>query len=422
MLRNYFKIAFRNLWKNKGYSAINIFGLAIGLATCLLITLYVTDELSYDRFNTNADRIYRINSDIQFGGGNLHMVQTSDMMGQTLKKDYPQVEQYTRIYANEGSKLIKKGNEFINEPDIVYVDSTFFDVFTFPAIDGNTKTALNEPNTVVLSETAAKKYFSTTNAVGKTIEIKNDATTKPFEVTAVIKDMPKNASFHFDFMLSMKNADYNWGQFTSHNFNTYLLLKKGTDYKAFEQNFDKYIADYVLPYVQQFIKVSSMEEFKKAGNKLEYSLLPLTKIHLYSDYSFELKPVGNIQYVYIFSAVELFILIIACINFMNLSTARSAKRAKEVGIRKVLGASLQHIVFKLTKDFLKYVLIAALIALPLSWFAINKWLQDYAYRVDISWWIFFVAVVLAVLIALITISFQAIKAAIANPVKSLRTE
>src|SRR5215218_1252119 len=115
MFKNYFKIAFRNLWKNKGYSAINIVGLAIGLATCLLITLYVTDELSYDRFNANADRIYRINSDIRFGGGNLHMVQTSDMMGQILKKDYPQVEQYARIYSNEGAKLIKKGNEFINE-------------------------------------------------------------------------------------------------------------------------------------------------------------------------------------------------------------------------------------------------------------------------------------------------------------------
>lgn len=367
MIKNYFKIAFRNLWKNKGYSAINIFGLAIGLATCLLITLYVTDELSYDRFNVNADRIYRINSDLKFGGGNLHIVQTSDMMGQTLKKDYPQVEEYTRIYANEGPKLIKKGNEFINERDIVYVDSTFFRVFTFPAIYGDTKTALNEPSTVVISETAAKKYFSSTNVVGKTIELKNDATTIPFKITAVIKDMPHNSHFHFDFMLSMKNADYNWGQFTSHNFSTYLLLKEGTDYKAFEKNFDKYINSYVLPYVQQFIKVSSMDDFKKAGNNLEYSLMPLTKIHLYSDYSFELSPVGNIQYVYIFSAVALFILIIACINFMNLSTARSASRSKEVGIRKVLGTERKTLITQFLVESTLTAFISLAIALLLAY-------------------------------------------------------
>ena len=362
MFKNYMKITMRNLWKKRGYSAINIFGLGIGLAACLLITLYVVDELSYDRFNVNADRIYRINSDIQFGGGNLHMTASSDMMGATLKKDYPQVEEYTRIYPKEGAKLIKKGNDFINEDNIAYVDSTFFNVFTLPAVDGNTKTALNEPNTVVLSETAARKYFGTAQATGKTIEVKNDDKTIPFKVTAVIKDIPHNASFHFDFMLSMKNADYQWGQFTSHNFNTYLLLKQGTDYKAFEKNFSTYIRNYVIPYVQQFVKISSIEEFEKAGNKLQYSLMPLTKIHLYSDYSFELNPTGSIQYVYIFSAVALFILIIACINFMNLSTARSASRAKEVGIRKVLGTERKTLV----AQFLVESTVTAFISMALA--------------------------------------------------------
>lgn len=362
MLKNYLKIAFRSLWKNKGYSAINIFGLAIGLATCLLITLYVTDELGFDRYNVNADRIYRINSDIRFGGGDLHMTQTADMMGQVLKKDYPQVEEYTRIYANEGAKLIKKGNEFINEENIAYVDSTFFNMFTLPAVEGNTKTALNEPNTVVITESTAKKYFSETNVTGKTIEVKNDENTTLFKITAVIKDMPENSHFHFDFMLSMKNVDYEWGQYTSHNFNTYLLLKKGTDYKVFEKNFDQYIQKYVIPYVQQFVKISSIEELRKSGNKLEYSLMPLTKIHLYSDYNYELSPSGNIQYVYIFSAVALFILIIACINFMNLSTARSASRAKEIGIRKVLGTQRKTLV----AQFLVESTITAFISLTIA--------------------------------------------------------
>lgn len=370
MIANYFKIAFRSLWKNKGYSAINIFGLAIGLATCLLITLYVTDELSYDRYNENADRIYRINSDIRFGGGNLHMTQTADMMGQVLKKDYPQVEEYTRIYANEGSKLIKKGNEFINEEHVAYVDSTFFNVFTLPALEGNTATALNEPNTVVITASAAKKYYGTDNVLGKTVEVKNDATTIPYKITAVIKDIPHNSHFNFSFMFSMKNVDYQWGQFTSHNFNTYLLLKPGTDYKLFEKNFGQYITKYVLPYVQQFVKISSMDEFEKSGNKLEYSLIPLTKIHLYSDYNFELSPSGNIQYVYIFAAVALFILIIACINFMNLSTARSAGRAKEVGIRKVLGTERKTLISQFLVESTITAFISLFIALVIAYFVL----------------------------------------------------
>jgi putative ABC transport system permease protein len=368
MIQNYFKIAFRNLWKNKGYSAINIFGLAIGLATCLLIILYITDELGYDRFYKNADRIYRINSDMKFGGGNLHMTQTSDMMGQLVKKDYPQVEEYTRIYTSDGDKLIKKGNEFINEKRVANVDSTFFSVFVLPAIEGDTKTALNEPNTVVVTESTARKYFGTaTNIVGKTIEAKNGETTRAYKITAVIKDMPHNAHFNFDFLFSMKNVDYEWGQLTSHNFHTYLLLKPGTDYKAFEKNFEQYIVKYVLPEAKRFMNINSMEEFRKAGNMIEYSLIPLTKIHLYSDYSFEITPSGNIQYVYIFAAVALFILIIACINFMNLSTARSANRAKEVGIRKVLGTERKTLIAQFLVESTITACIALIIAIAVAY-------------------------------------------------------
>ena len=167
MLTNYLKIAFRNLWKSKGYSGINIFGLAIGLTTCLLITLYVKDELSYDRYNEKADRIYRVDADIRFGGTDLKLAVASDPMGATLKKDYPEVEQYTRIYTSDGSKLIKKGKDFITEQNVANADSTFFDVFTLPAIAGDTKTALNEPNTVVITSSTAMKYFGTTEALGK---------------------------------------------------------------------------------------------------------------------------------------------------------------------------------------------------------------------------------------------------------------
>jgi putative ABC transport system permease protein len=366
MFKNYFTIAWRNLVKNKIYSFLNIIGLAIGLASFLLIAIYMLDELSYDRYNEHADRIYRINSDIKFGGGNLHLPVSSDMMGQLLKKDYPAIEQYTRIYNSSGSKLIKKDKVFIDEYNVAHVDSTFFDVFTLPALSGNTRTALNEPNTVVISESMAKKYFGNTNVLGKTIETK-DEKNPVYKITAVIKDIPSNSHFHFDFMFSMKNVDYNWGSLTSHNFHTYLLLKQGADYKQVEKNFDQYIDKYVLPSVRQFIKISSMDEFKKAGNKLEYTLIPLTKIHLFSDRSFELSPSGNVQYIYIFSAVALFILLIACINFMNLTTARSSSRAKEVGIRKVLGTERRFLIFQFLTESTLMVVLSIFLALLIAY-------------------------------------------------------
>jgi putative ABC transport system permease protein len=366
MIKNYLKIAIRNLWKNKTFSFINIAGLATGLGCFLLIALYVLDELSFDKYNANADRIYRINSDIRFGGADLHMPVTSDMMGQILKKDYPQVEQYTRLYTFNGDKLVKKGNEYINEEHVAHADSTFFDVFTLPAIEGDTRTALNEPNTVVLTETVAKKYFNSVHVLGKNIEVK-DEKNPLYKITAVIKDIPENSHFHFDFLFSMKNVEYNWGQLTSHNFYTYIRLKKGTDPKAFEKHFDQYIDKYVLPEAKQFMNINSMEEFKKAGNSLVYSLMPLTDIHLHSNRSFELSPSGNIQYVYIFSAVALFILMIACINFMNLTTARSANRAREVGIRKVLGTEKGQLVKQFLFESTVMVIMALLIAIPVVW-------------------------------------------------------
>jgi putative ABC transport system permease protein len=363
MLKNYFKVAFRNLWKNKTYSFINIVGLAIGLSCFLLILLYVLDELSFDRYNQKADRTYRINSDIRFGGSDLHLPVTSDMMGEVLKKDYPQVEQYTRIYNSNGSKLIRKGNDYINEFNVAHVDSTFFDVFTLPSIAGDAKTALNQPNTVVITESTAKKYFGTTEVLGKTFET-NDKTI--YKITAVIKDIPNNSHFKFDFLFSMKNVDYQWGQFLSHNFHTYIVLKKGVDYIAFEKNFAQYINSYVMPQAKQFMQVNSIEDFRKAGNKLDYSLTPLTKIHLYSDRSFDLTPSGNIQYVYIFSAVAIFILLIACVNFMNLTTARSSSRAREVGIRKVLGTERKRLITQFLSESVLMVIIAMFIAIIIS--------------------------------------------------------
>ena len=367
MFKNYFKIAVRNLWKNKGFTFINIAGLAIGLSCFILIALYVVDELSYDRFYPNAERIYRIDADIKFGGNQLTLTESSDPMGSTLKKDYPQVEEYTRIYASEGDKLVRKGNDYINEDKIVYADSTFFKIFPQKLISGETKDALDAPNTVVISETAAKKYFSTGDAAGKIVEIDK----KPFKVTAVIKDMPHNSHFHFDFILSMKNVDYGWNNFLSNNFQTYIELKPGTDYQVFEKNFDQVLDKYVLPQAKQYMPgLNSMEEFRKSGNYLNYFLTPLTKIHLYSHRFPEFEANGNIQYVYIFGAIALFILLIACINFMNLSTARSASRAKEVGIRKVLGTEKKNLVTQFLSESTLMAIISLALAMIIAYFVL----------------------------------------------------
>lgn len=365
MIKNYLKIAWRNLVKNKTFSIINITGLAIGLSCFLLIALYVLDELSYDRFNEKASKIYRINSDIRFGGGDLKLPVASDMMGQVLKKDYPEVEQYTRLYAN-GGILVKKNDQFINEPNVGYADSTLFDVFTLPAVNGDPKTALNEPNTIVITESTAKKYFNSTNVIGKVLET-NDNGKTDYKITAVLKDIPHNSHLRFDMLMSMDNAQYGWGNYLSHNFFTYLVLKEGVDYKEFEKKFTQYINKYVIPQAGQIMQIKSMDEFEKAGNKLQYSLTPLTKIHFQSDRNFDLSPPGNIQYVYIFSAIALFILLIACINFMNLTTARSANRAREVGIRKVLGTERKNLMGQFLTESTLMVVLSLIIAIGIAY-------------------------------------------------------
>lgn len=371
MFKNYFKIAWRNLIKNKGFTVINIVGLSLGIACFIIIAMFVTDELSFDQHHDKSDRIYRVHSDISFGGTDMSMSVSADPMGEVLKQDYPEVEQYVRLYASQGSKLIKKGSESINENAVVHADSTLFDVFTLPAIVGNTKTALNEPNSVVITESAAKRYFeSAEKAIGQMLETDDDEQTL-YEVTAVIEDIPKNSHFNFEFFFSMDNVDYDFGNYSSHNFHTYVVLKEGTDYKKFNANFRTIINKYIIPQFAQYVEISSIEEFEKKGNRLEYSLFPLTDIHLHSSRTVELAPNGNIQYVYIFSAAALFILILACINFMNLTTARSSGRAKEVGIRKVLGSEKKSLIWQFLTESTLIAIIALLFAILIVWLSIG---------------------------------------------------
>ena len=363
MLKNYFKTAFRNLLRNKFYTLINIIGLAVGLATCFLIILYVLDELSYDKYNVNAKKIYRVNNEIKFGGNYFDMAVSPALLGSTMVRDFPEVQQYTRLRWY-GSFLVKKGNENIQEGRVGFADSTLFDVFTLPVIEGDPKTALVEPHSLVITEKIAKKYFNTTDVVGKSMLI-ND--TGNYKVTAVIRNIPTQSHFNFDIFVPMReNSGSNDDNWLSENWNTYVLLKKDADAKKLETQLNTFMEKYTAPLLQGVIH-QSMDEFKKGGGYIRASLTPLLNIHLRSNKTAELDANGNAQYVYIFSAIALLILLIACVNFMNLSTARSSNRAKEVGVRKVLGSLKKNLIQQFLTESVLISLIALAFAVFISW-------------------------------------------------------
>jgi len=363
LLKNYLKTAYRNLVKNKFYTAINIVGLAVGIATCLLILLYVSDELSFDRYNTQAQRIYRVNNEIKFGDNHVDLAVAPSLMGTTMVKEIPEVEQYTRIQWH-GSLLIKKGNENLREDHVAYGDSTLFEVFTLPMISGDPKTALREPHSLVISEKIAKKYFNSIDPVGKEMII-NDSLN--YKITGVIRNIPSQSHFNFDIFVATSENPYsrddNW---LSENWNTYILVKKNANFNKLNTEINAMMDRYVGPELQGVVNMS-LDQFKKSGGYVRASLSPLTSIHLHSNKTGELGGNGNIQFVYIFSAIALFILLIACVNFMNLSTARSFNRAKEVGVRKVLGSLRKNLILQFLAESVLISFIALIFAVVIAY-------------------------------------------------------
>lgn len=361
MLQTYIKIAIRSLVHNKGYSAITIFGLSIGLAVSLLCFLYVKDELSYDTFHAKSERIYRINSDITYSGKSMQGASAPTPMAQTLKKDFPEVEESTRL-GKYGSQLVKSDRTFAREQTILYADSTVFDVFTLPFIVGNPKKSLTDPGSVVITRQMALKYFGTTDALNRTLVFDNGETRR---VTGVMQDMPRQSHFRADFLLPVyetKDAKVNkWG---NHIFNTYVVLKSGTDPKSVDAKFEKIIQTYIDPALRQYFQ-TTLAETRKAGNNFSYSLMSLRDIHLYSNREGELSPNGSIQYFYIFLIIGFFILLIAVFNFVNLTTARSSKRAREVGVRKVMGSNRSVLVFQFLSESMLTTFLALLTGIVL---------------------------------------------------------
>jgi putative ABC transport system permease protein len=345
MLKNYFTIAFRNLRKHRFFTFINIVGLAIGIASCIIIVLFVISELSYDRFHQHAHRIYRLNTEIKFGGNHLTLASSSPSLADILTQTYPEIESTVRLHS-WGARFVKSEyhTEKFKEPNVIWADSTFFKIFSIDVLEGNPATALTQPNTVAISKKMAAKYFRDGNAIGQSLIFGGNWNHK---VTAIFEDFPAASHFHFDIMVSMAGLEdaKSVSLLSGGGFHTYLLLREGTNAKALEAKLPDIVEKHFAPQVAGLLGSDfTMEKFRAAGNKWVYSLTPLTDIHLYSDLTEELEPNGDITYIYLFSSIALFILIIACINFMNLSTARSANRAKEVGIRKVIGSLRSHLI------------------------------------------------------------------------------
>ena len=358
MLKNYFKSAIRSLIRQGFYSAINITGLAVGIACCLMIILFVVDELSFDKHHEKSDRIYRVTSDIMFGGNHFNMVVDPAPMAEAMLNDYPEVEAACR-FRNRGSYLVKRENENIKEEKVIFADNSVFQVFTIPFIHGDMATALEKPNTLAMSQSASLRHFGDENPIGKQLILDND---ELYEVTGVYVDMPQNSHFHFDFLLSMEGLDEakdpGW---LSNNFQTYFVLAEGTTPEEFTPKLAEMVNTYTFPQAEQLLNITK-EDFEASGQWVRYNLQPLQDIHLYSDLGIEFEPNGDIKYVYIFSAIAIIILLIACINFMNLSTARSANRAREVGVRKVLGSNRSHLISQFLIESILLSFIAMVIA------------------------------------------------------------
>lgn len=371
MFVHYLKTALRNLLRQKSYSIINIGGLAIGMSVCILILSYVFFELSYDKFHEKSDQIYRLGLDATVGGNTMNLAVTSAPMGEALRQDFPEVIANTRLSISESQELSIGERKFIQK-DILYTDSSFFDVFSFKLIRGSRNEVLLHPKSIVLTESCAKKFFGDNDAIGEIIRI-NDRTS--FKVTGIMEDVPPNSQLQFELLVSMdirdpKSSFYrqnNWGNISMYS---YVLLEKNTDYLKLEEKFD----EFKVRHTQQLIDI---------GVHFDLFLQPLTDIHLYSELERETNNSGDITYVYLFSAIAIFILFIACINYMNLASARSFKRAKEVGMRKIHGAVRPQLIGQFLGESVMFSILAFIISLVIVQITLPMF-NDLVYQHDSS--------------------------------------
>jgi len=369
MFKNYFTVALRNLVKHKFFSAINIFGLTVGIASCLLIFIYVTDEISYDRFHNNAENIYRVGLHGKIAGQELYTTSSCLPLGPTMKNEIPGIENMTRVDpVGRGSGIIFKNEDKIfTEKDICYADSNFFKFFSFKLTEGDKETVLNEPNSVVITEALAKKYFNGL-ALGKILVIGNDK--KAFKVTGIAEEVPFNSHLRFNAVMSystvMHDSTQVYAGWTGNSMYTYFQKSPLTKPQEINKKLEDIVEKYVGKELEQGLGVK-FDEFRKQGGIYSYNIYPLTDSHLHPFAQDDMSPAGNMNYVYIFSGVGIFILMLACINFMNLSTAQSAGRAKEVGLRKTLGSLRSQLIGQFLSESFMFSILAVILAVAFSY-------------------------------------------------------
>ena len=364
MFKGFLIVALRNLWRHRGYTLINIFGLAIGLASSILILLYVINEMTYDRFHEKSDRIYRVWITGSMPATEMRHAVTSPPMAEALLNDYPEVENAVRL-RQSGGWLVRTGDRVFleTEQEFIFADSSFFDVFSFKLLQGDPASCLRDPRSIVLTEEYARKYFGDEDPMGKSLKIEQD--TNLSVVTGVMEDFPVNSHFRVKMIGSLSTLGHsrstNW---VNHNYHTYVVLREGTDPEEFESRLYDLVVKYVGPVVTQFMGID-LDQFEEAGHSYGYRLQKLTDIHLHSHLQYELEPNGNPLYVYIFLAAAILILIIAAVNFMNLATARSSVRAREVGLRKVAGSSRRQLIMQFITESVVLALFSLIIAVVL---------------------------------------------------------
>ncbi len=433
MLKNHLKIAWRNILKNKGLFIINSIGLSIGIAACLTIALFVKDELSYDRFNAHADRIVRVVLNAKIGD---EIIQEAGIMAPvagTLSQEFPEVEAATRVISISDRTRVNYDGKTIRQGKLAFVDPGFFDVFTFPLIKGDARQALNGAGSVVLTRELAETYFGTEDPINKTLLIEDIGVYGPsdyidaaglYTVTGIVEAFPDASHMKFDLLASMaSNADATNQSWLSGSYHTYLLLKAGTAIESLEGKMTGITKKYMSSQLETSLGMS-YEKFFESGNRVGLEFQPLKKIHLYSNLRGNFEQGGDIDTVYIFSAIALFTMLIACINFINLSTAGASKRFKEIGMRKVLGSARHHLIYQFLTEAFFSVFFAMGTGLLIFYLALPYFNdlsgKHFEYNHLLTPWFFGVLFLLTLLISLMAGAYPAFFMSGFKPIHSLR--
>jgi len=410
MIRNYLLTGFRNLVKHRFYSIINVAGLGLGIAACLLLVSWITHELSYDRFHRGADHIYRSSLEYSFGGQTAKTSVSPTALLPALQKNFAEVEAGVRIYnpTSWSPYIIKNKDKVFQEEKFYYADSTFFEIFSFDLIEGDPQTALKKPNSIILTSSTANKYFGNENPIGKSLEVNNDV----YTITGLLKDLPTNTIIDLDFVASFssirQSKELIWW---SANYETYVRLAPSTDVKALTEK------------TEALVKKEVGSELSNPGDYVRYNFLRLPDIYLKSDMS-EWVKVSDIKYIYIFGAVAFLVLLIACINYINLATARASDRAKEVGIRKVVGAMRNQLFLQFTGESLIITFLSLAVGFLIVRLAIPAFNdiagKAFAANIVFSPWFVSISVIISFVIALAAGAYPALAITSFKPVTVLK--